>query len=115
MDLSEVPHVEREMALVRVKAEDRSRAEVLRIADIFRCRVVDVSPSTYTLEITGNHEKNEAVLGLLKNARHPGSRAQRHPGHPAEQEGIACRAGIARQIRSGAPRASPEGKLSFSR
>ena len=67
VDLSEVEHVEREMALVRVKAEDKSRAEVLRIADIFRCRVVDVSANTYTLEITGNHEKIRAVLDLLKN------------------------------------------------
>jgi acetolactate synthase-1/3 small subunit len=67
VDLSEVAHVERDMVLVRVKAEDKSRAEVLRIADIFRCRVVDVSPSTYTLEITGNHEKTGAVLDLLKN------------------------------------------------
>jgi acetolactate synthase-1/3 small subunit len=66
VDLSELDHVEREMAMVRVKAEDKSRAEVLRIADIFRCRVVDVSPTTYTLEITGNHEKIEAVLSLLK-------------------------------------------------
>ena len=67
VDLSEKEHVEREMALVTVKAEDKSRAEVLRIADIFRCRVVDVSPHTYSLEITGNHEKIGAVLGLLKN------------------------------------------------
>jgi acetolactate synthase-1/3 small subunit len=67
VDLSEVAHVERDMVLVRVRAEDKSRAEVLRIADIFRCRVVDVSPSTYTLEITGNHEKTKAVLELLKN------------------------------------------------
>jgi acetolactate synthase-1/3 small subunit len=67
VDLSEKEHVEREMALVTVKAEDKSRAEVLRIADIFRCRVVDVSPNTYSLEITGNHEKIGAVLGLLKN------------------------------------------------
>ena len=67
VDLSELEHVEREMVLVRVKAEDKSRAEVLRIADIFRCRVVDVSASTYTLEITGNHEKIRAVLDLLKN------------------------------------------------
>ena len=67
VDLSEVPHVERDMVLVRVKAEDKSRAEILRIADIFRCRVVDVSPTTYTLEITGNHEKTKAVLDLLKN------------------------------------------------
>jgi acetolactate synthase I/III small subunit len=67
VDLSELGHVEREMALVTVKAEDKSRAEVLRIADIFRCRVVDVSPNTYTLEITGNHEKLQAVMSLLKN------------------------------------------------
>jgi acetolactate synthase-1/3 small subunit len=67
VDLSGLDHVEREMALVRVKAEDKSRAEVLRIADIFRCRVVDVSATTYTLEITGNHEKIRAVLDLLKN------------------------------------------------
>ncbi|MDD2902277.1 MAG: acetolactate synthase small subunit [Syntrophales bacterium] len=67
VDLSEKEHVEREMALVTVKAEDKSRAEVLRIADIFRCRVVDVSPHTYSLEITGNYEKIGAVLGLLKN------------------------------------------------
>ncbi len=67
VDLTTVEHVEREMVLVRVKAEDRSRAEVLRIADIFRCRVVDVSPTSYTLEITGNSEKTNAVLSLLKN------------------------------------------------
>ena len=66
VDLSEVDHVEREMVMVRVKAEDRSRPEVLRIADIFRCRVVDVSTNTYTLEITGTLEKTNAVLGLLK-------------------------------------------------
>lgn len=67
VDLTRTAHVEREMALVKVKAEDRSRAEVLRIADIFRCRVVDVSPNSYTLEITGDNEKIGAVLDLLKN------------------------------------------------
>ena len=66
VDLTSTEHVEREMALVKVKAEDRQRAEVLRIADIFRCRVVDVSPNSYTLEVTGNSEKLNAVLGLLK-------------------------------------------------
>ncbi|MDD3580908.1 MAG: acetolactate synthase small subunit [Desulfobacca sp.] len=66
VDLTGTEHVEREMALVKVKAEDRFRAEVLRIADIFRCRVVDVSPHAYTLEITGNNEKIGAVLDLLK-------------------------------------------------
>jgi acetolactate synthase-1/3 small subunit len=66
VDLSKVDHVEREMALVTVKAEGASRAEVLRLADIFRCRVVDVSPNTYSLEITGNHTKLQAVLENLK-------------------------------------------------
>ena len=56
VDLSTKDHVEREMALVTVKAEGSSRAEVLRLADIFRCRVVDVSPNTYSLEITGRPE-----------------------------------------------------------
>jgi acetolactate synthase-1/3 small subunit len=65
-DLNELDHVEREMALVTVKADGDSRAEVVRLADIFRCRVVDVSPSTYSLEITGNHEKIRAVLDNLK-------------------------------------------------
>ncbi len=66
VDLSELDHVEREMALVTVKAEGDTRAEVLRLADIFRCRVVDVSPTTYSLEITGNHAKIQAVLDNLK-------------------------------------------------
>ena len=66
VDLSEVEHVEREMALVTMKAEGASRAEVYRLAEIFRCRVVDVSPSTYSLEITGNHAKLQAVLDNLK-------------------------------------------------
>ena len=66
VDLSAKDHVEREMALVTVKAEGSSRAEVLRLADIFRCRVVDVSPNTYSLEITGNHAKIGAVLDNLK-------------------------------------------------
>jgi acetolactate synthase-1/3 small subunit len=66
VDLSEVEHVEREMALVTMKAEGASRAEVYRLAEIFRCRVVDVSATTYSLEITGNHAKMQAVLDNLK-------------------------------------------------
>jgi acetolactate synthase I/III small subunit len=66
VDLKEVDHVEREMVLVTVKAEGDSRTEVMRLADIFRCRVVDVTPATYSLEITGNHAKIQAVLENLK-------------------------------------------------
>ena len=49
-DLSEEDHVEREMLLLKVNAEPGARAEILRIGDIFRAKVVDVTPTTYTLE-----------------------------------------------------------------
>src|SRR5437870_13087863 len=52
IDLSEETHVEREMLLVRVNAEPSARAEVLRIADIFRAKVIDVTAASYTLEVT---------------------------------------------------------------
>ncbi len=58
--------VEREMALIKVKAEKETRAEVLRMCDIFRCKVVDVSPKTYTIEVTGPESKLKAVIELLK-------------------------------------------------
>ncbi len=58
--------VEREMALIKVRAEKETRAEVLRMCDIFRCKVVDVSPRTYTVEVTGPENKIAAVIELLK-------------------------------------------------
>jgi acetolactate synthase-1/3 small subunit len=65
-DLTGTEYVEREMALVKVKAKADSRAEVLRIVDIFRCKVVDVSPSHYIIEVTGTAEKLAAIFSLLK-------------------------------------------------
>jgi acetolactate synthase-1/3 small subunit len=65
-DLSEEPHVDRELVLIKVYAEADMRAEVLRIADIFRAKIVDVTPKTYVLEVTGDEGKIRAVIGLLK-------------------------------------------------
>ncbi|HEY4673707.1 MAG TPA: acetolactate synthase small subunit [Nitrososphaerales archaeon] len=65
-DLIEVTHVEREMLLVRVEATQETRAEILRMADIFRAKVVDVGPKSYALELTGDKEKVNAFLELLK-------------------------------------------------
>jgi len=65
-DLTSTDHVEREMALVKVSAEGEERAEVLRIVEIFRGKIVDVSPDTYIIEIAGDEKKIDAVLGLLK-------------------------------------------------
>ncbi len=65
-DLSIEQAVKREMALIRVKANAQTRAEVLRIVDIFRCKVVDVGAEQYTIEVTGDQGKIEALLRLLK-------------------------------------------------
>jgi acetolactate synthase-1/3 small subunit len=65
-DLSEEDHVEREMILVRVNAEPAARAEILRSADIFRAKVVDVTPASYTLELTGDESKLDAFIELLR-------------------------------------------------
>ena len=65
-DLSVEQAVNREMALIRVKASPKTRAEVLRIVDIFRCKVVDVGAEQYTIEVTGDQGKIEALLRLLK-------------------------------------------------
>jgi acetolactate synthase I/III small subunit len=65
-DLTDDSHVERELVLVRVNAEPQHRAEVLRTADIFRARVVDVTPASFVLEATGDEGKIEALLELLR-------------------------------------------------
>jgi acetolactate synthase-1/3 small subunit len=65
-DLTATDCVEREMALIKVSAKADSRAEILRIVDIFRCKVVDVSPAHYTIEVTGTADKLGAILSLLK-------------------------------------------------
>lgn len=56
----------REMALIKVSAEDDSRAEVLRIVDIFRAKIIDVTPKSYTIETTGDPVKIDAILELLR-------------------------------------------------
>jgi acetolactate synthase-1/3 small subunit len=65
-DLTATECVEREMALIKVSAKADFRAEILRIVDIFRCKVVDVSPTHYTIEVTGTADKLAAILSLLK-------------------------------------------------
>jgi acetolactate synthase-1/3 small subunit len=65
-DLTDDSHVERELVLVRVNAEPQHRAEILRVADIFRAKVVDVTSTTFVLEATGEEGKIEALLELLR-------------------------------------------------
>ncbi|TFG44964.1 MAG: acetolactate synthase small subunit [Candidatus Brocadiia bacterium] len=66
IDMIELAHVEREMVLIKVAPKQEHKAEVLRLADIFRGRIVDSSQNTYTIEVTGDEKKIEALIELLK-------------------------------------------------
>ncbi|MDD5250018.1 MAG: acetolactate synthase small subunit [Rhodocyclaceae bacterium] len=65
VDLSEAAHIERELMLVKVRATGKDREEMKRVADIFRGRIIDVTESTYVIELTGNTGKLDAFLGAI--------------------------------------------------
>jgi acetolactate synthase-1/3 small subunit len=67
VDFMEIDHVEREMVLVKVAPKKEDRAELLRLAEIFRGRVVDSGPTTYTIEVTGDEKKIAAFVELMKS------------------------------------------------
>jgi acetolactate synthase I/III small subunit len=62
IDLAESAHIERELMLVKIKTTDKNRAEVRSMADIFRGRILDISPETYVIEMTGPSEKLDAFI-----------------------------------------------------
>jgi len=66
IDYTEVDHVEREMVLIKVAPRKDDRTEVLQLAEIFRGRIVDSGYLTYTIEITGNEDKINAFIELIK-------------------------------------------------
>ncbi len=65
-DFKDTDYVSREMVLVKVKADEKTREEILRMVEIFRGRVIDVSARTYTLLMTGSEEKVRAFLNLVR-------------------------------------------------
>ncbi|MGG4604528.1 acetolactate synthase small subunit [Paenalcaligenes sp. Me131] len=65
VDLSEGPHVERELMLIKVRAVGKEREEIKRMADIFRGSIIDVTDKTYTIELTGVQEKISAFINAL--------------------------------------------------
>jgi acetolactate synthase-1/3 small subunit len=66
VDLTGVDTVNRELVLVKVNAEAETKAEVLRLVDIFRAKIVDVAPRCYTIEMTGDEAKVNAFIQLLR-------------------------------------------------
>ncbi len=65
-DLTGKKFVQRELALIKIVAKPENRAEILRIVDIFRCKVVDIGHEHYTVEVTGDEGKMQAILNIFK-------------------------------------------------
>ncbi len=65
VDFNGLVSVEREMVLIKVNAEEAKKNEILRVVDIFRCKIIDVSINEFTIEATGTHDKLEAIINLL--------------------------------------------------
>lgn len=68
MDITDETAIQRELALIKVAANDRTRSDIMRIAaDIFRARVVDAAPDTLTIEVTGPSEKIDSMVSMIRN------------------------------------------------
>lgn len=65
-DLTETSFVNRELALIKVTAPPSGRSEIMQIADVFRGNIVDISPRTLTIEATGNEDKINAIISMLR-------------------------------------------------
>lgn len=66
IDLTSQDFVNRELVLVKVNSTRTSRSEIMELVDVFRAKVVDISPSTMTIEATGDESKINAIIGMLK-------------------------------------------------
>ncbi|TNE80038.1 MAG: acetolactate synthase small subunit [Gammaproteobacteria bacterium] len=68
VDLTEGPHIERELMLLKVKAHGALRAEIKRCVDIFRGQIIDVGANAYTVQIVGNSDKLDAFIQAIGDA-----------------------------------------------
>jgi acetolactate synthase-1/3 small subunit len=66
-DITEENMVTRELALIKVKANASTRSEIMQIVDIFRANIVDVAPGSLTVEVTGDEDKVNSLLRLLRD------------------------------------------------
>ena len=66
-DITEGDMVTRELALIKVKAAASTRSEIMQIVSIFRANIVDVAPGSVTVEVTGDEDKVDSLLGLLRD------------------------------------------------
>lgn len=65
VDLSEGTHIERDLMLIKVRAQGAQRDEIKRTTDIFRGQIVDVGPSVYTIQLTGTSDKLDSFVAAV--------------------------------------------------
>ncbi|MFC1501022.1 acetolactate synthase small subunit [Elusimicrobiota bacterium] len=65
-DITKNPHIERDLALIKVSCDKNSRSEIMQIADIFRSKIIDVAEDAVIVEMTGDEEKVEAIIKMLE-------------------------------------------------
>ena len=65
IDLADSPHIERELMMVKIKTTEQTRGDIRSVVDIFRGRILDVTPHSYVVEITGASEKLEAFIAAI--------------------------------------------------
>ena len=68
VDISEAAHIERELMLTKVRATGKDREEMKRMAEIFRARIIDVTDTSYVIELTGNQSKLDAFISAIDPA-----------------------------------------------
>jgi acetolactate synthase-1/3 small subunit len=66
IDMTYEPYVERQLALVKVACSPSTQSDIMQLATIFRANIVDISPKTVTVEITGKEDKVNAAIGLFR-------------------------------------------------
>ncbi len=85
-DFRDGEYVDRELVLVKVAVDSKTRAEVMQITDIFRAKIVDVQPKSLTIEITGDESKVEKFIDLMQAFGILGSDPHRQGGPAAQVE-----------------------------
>ena len=66
VDLTYEPFVERELALVKVTSTAETRSEIMQVVNVFRAKIIDISPETLTIEVTGKEDKIDAAIGMFR-------------------------------------------------
>ncbi len=66
IDMTSENYIDREMVLLKVNSTKSTRSEIIQVINVFRAKIVDISPRTLTIEATGSEDKINAIIGMLK-------------------------------------------------